>query len=123
MALAVFAVAATLVAQFATWSLAERARSDARLEAIEAAANVLEQARARGWNELTPEWGAGMRLPESISARWPDCHLTVRVEPEPNRHRVKRVTVEIRWTDAGRVAWTPVSLTGLFADRATEGKT
>lgn len=121
-ALAVLAAAGVLVAQLATWSLAERARTDARLEAVDAAANVLEQARARPWADLTADWAAAARAPDYLTARWPDGRLAVRVEPEPDRPRVKRVTVEFKWTDTARVGWPPVVLTGWFADRAAGGK-
>jgi hypothetical protein len=119
----VFAGAAVLVAQLAVWVLSERSKTDARLEAVEATANVLEQARARPWSELTPEWAKSQRLPDDLVARWPDCRLSVRVEPEANRPRVKRVTAELKWTGgAGRASWPPIAMTGLFAPRATEDK-
>jgi len=121
-AFAVLSTVATGVAQFATWSLGERAHADARLESVEVAANVLEQARARPWDDLTAEWASSQRLPDFISARWPDCRLSVRVEPEANRPRVKRVTADVKWTGAAHASWTPVTLTGLFAARASEGK-
>ncbi len=121
-ALAVLAGAAVMVAELATQSLTLRARADARLEAVDAAANILEQARAAAWNDLTPEWASAQKLPESLAARWPDMRLSIRVEPEADRPRVKRVTVEIKWTGSGRAGWTPVTTTGLFAARAAEGK-
>ena len=119
--LVVLAGAAVLVAQLAAWSLTERARTDARLEAVDAATNVLERARAREWNDLTGEWASGQKLPELLIARWPDCRLTVKVEPEASRPSVKRVTVEVKWT-GDRSKWPPVALTGLFASHATEAK-
>src|SRR5262249_40095886 len=62
---------AVVVAQLATWSLTERIKADARLQAVEAATNLLEEARAQSWNELTPEWAAAQRLPDHIAQRWP----------------------------------------------------
>lgn len=120
-ALAVLAGAAVLVAQLATWSLAERARTEAQLEAVQAAANVLESGRARSWRDLTPEWASDQKLPYHLAVRRPDCRLTVRVEPEEKRPRIKRLTVEVKWTDKARVGWPPVVLVALFADRTTEG--
>jgi type II secretory pathway pseudopilin PulG len=121
-AFAVLSSVAAGVAEFATWSLDERAHADARLESVEIAANVLEQARARPWNDLTAEWAGSQRLPDSMAARWPDCRLSVRVEPEANRPRVKRVTVDVKWTEPAHGSWKPVTLTALFAARAAEGK-
>ena len=121
-AVTVLAGAAALVAQFAVWTLGERARTDARLEAVEAATNVLEEARARPWNDLTAEWASNHRLPENLAARWPDCRLSVSVEPEEKRPKIKRVTVEIKWTETARATWPAVKLTALFAARTAEGK-
>ena len=120
--LVVLAGAAVLVAQFATWTLTERAQVDARLATSEAAANVLERAGALPWNELTPEWASAQRLPEHLAARWPNCRLTVRVEPEVKWPLVKRVAVEIRWTDAAPAKGKPFTLTAVFAARHAEGK-
>jgi type II secretory pathway pseudopilin PulG len=120
-ALSVLAAVSVLVAQTAVWALGERTRTEDRLVAMEAAANVLEEARARPWAELTPEWAAGMKPSGDVAARLPDAALTVRVEPEKDRDRVKRVTVELTWLDRiGRTA-PPVSLVGLFADRSAGG--
>jgi hypothetical protein len=120
LALGALATVAIIVAQLATWSLAERARADARLEAVEAATNVLEEARARPWDELTPEWAEAQRLPDHLAQRWRDGRLAVRVEPEPERPKVKRVTVEVRCgSNVGRVQ--PVTLSALFAARAAGG--
>jgi len=121
-ALAVLGSVSAAVAEFATWTLGERAHADARLEAVDAAANALEQARARPWNDLTAQWASDQRLPEYMAARWPDCRLSVRVEPEENRPYVKRVTVDVKWTAPGHKNWAPVTLIAAFAARATEAK-
>src|SRR5262245_5399877 len=54
-ALGILMVALILVTQIGYWSLTDRMRSDTRQEAIEAAANVMELARACRFEELTPE--------------------------------------------------------------------
>jgi Tfp pilus assembly protein PilE len=120
-ALGVLSVAAVVVAQTATWSLFERVRTEERLAAVEAAANVLEGGRARPWAELTPEWAAAEKLPEDVAARLSDPSLSVRVAEEPDRPRVKRVTVELKWTDRNGKEAPPVVLGGLFADRSAGG--
>jgi prepilin-type N-terminal cleavage/methylation domain-containing protein len=120
-ALAVLAAAATLSAEALTRTAAERSRLDARLEAVDAAANALEAARARPWDDLTPEWAAAQAAPASL-ARWPDSKLTVRVEPEPDRPRVKRVTAEVSWERKGLAPWPTVALTTLVAARSAGGK-
>ena len=120
-ALAVLTAAADLSAEGLTRMLADRSKLDARREAVEAAANALEQARARPWDGLTPEWAATRALPPSL-ARWPGGKLTVRVEPESNRPRVRRVTAEVSWDRGDGDPWPTTSLTTLVAARTTGGK-
>jgi hypothetical protein len=120
-ALGVLSVAMVIVAQLSTQALAERVRTDEHLVAVESAANVLEAARARPWADLTPEWAAEQRLPEDLTDQLPDARLAVRVEPEPERPRVKRVTVELRWQQRGGPIARTVTTVALFADRAAGG--
>lgn len=120
-ALAVLATAGSLVAAALTQLLADRSRLDARLEAVEAAANALEEARARPWDGLTPEWAAARSAPP-VLARWPGSKLMVKVEPEPGRPRVRRVTAEVTWDRGESEPWKPVTLTTLVAARTTGGK-
>ena len=120
-ALAALLVVGTLVAELATWMISERSLTDARLEAAEIAANELEQARAIAWEGLTPEWAASQKLPAHVRDRWPDLRLTVHVEPEPNRPRVKRVTVELKWAESHRAMWPATTLTAVFAARTAGG--
>lgn len=119
-ALAVLSGAAALVAEMVTRSLVDRSRLDARAEAVDAVTNALERARARPWEELTPQWAKAQVPPESL-ARWSEARLTVVVEPEPNRPRVKRVTAEVTWDRPQAHAWPPVTLTTLIAARTVEG--
>jgi hypothetical protein len=116
-ALAVLTAAAVLAVQIATWSLVERGRSLERLAATDAAANVLEAARARPWADLTPEWAASQKLPEYVQQRLHDGMLSVRVAAEPDRPHVKRVTVEIKWDVQPSIPAKTVTLVGLFAER------
>jgi hypothetical protein len=116
-ALGILVLAMVMVAQLGVESLAERSRADRRSAALEFAANVLETARSRRWSELTPEWAASVRLPDELQERWIDPQLAVRVEPEPERPRVKRVTVHVRWTNRIGQDDRGVLLTALFADR------
>jgi len=120
-AFGVLTVAMVIVAQLGTRALTERVRADEQMLATESAANVLEAARARPWADLTPDWAAGQRLPEDVTDRLPDARLAVRVEPEPERPRVKRVTVELRWQERGGPIARAVTTVALFADRAAGG--
>jgi prepilin-type N-terminal cleavage/methylation domain-containing protein len=118
MSLAALAGLAVLVAQLAAWSLTERERTMSRSEASEIATNVLELAEATPWDELTPEWAAKRQLPESFHTRWPESTLIVKVESEPNRDRVKRVSIEVRLTSIAKKIDSPILLTGMFAARS-----
>src|SRR5947209_4820676 len=120
-ALALLGTATVLVAQVATASLAERTRAAERLAAIEETANVLEAARARPWPDLTPDWAAAQRLPDELAGRLRQAVLTVRVEPESDRPRVKRVTVELSWKHSDGTQARTARTVGLFADRAAGG--
>lgn len=116
-ALAMLAMTAIFLAQAASWSLQERNRLKAQQDSMEAAANVLEAARATPWAELSPEWAAKQKFSEPLAARWPTGKLIARVEPEPEQPRVKRVTVEVSWDGKP-----PASLVALFADKSVKGK-
>jgi hypothetical protein len=121
-ALAVLATAATVAAQLGTWALTEKGRAECRLFATEAAANILEEGRAADWADLTTEWAGSRRLPKHVADRLHDAALTVKVEPEPDRKGVKRVTVDIQWEHRDTAPPRQVSLVGLFADRSTGGQ-
>jgi len=120
-ALALLATAGTLAATAMTRLLADRSRLDAQVEAVEAATNALEDARARPWDGLTPEWAAARPTPPAL-ARWTGSKLTVKVEPEPDRPRVRRVTAEVTWDRGESEPWPTVSLTTLVAARTPGGK-
>lgn len=119
-ALAVLAGVSVLAAEMGTTSLSHRSRLEARFEAGQVAQNVLECARATPWDELTADWAKQQKLPAHVVERWRYETLAVRVEPEPDRPRVKRVTVEIRWTADG-ASWPAVTFTALFAARTAGG--
>lgn len=115
-ALSILSLATVGVAQLAAWASTERARAEARTEAAELAANVLEEARTRPWSDLTPEWAKSKPIPEGVFPRLAIAKLIVTVEAEPERPRVKRVTVTIAWPD--EASRQPVVLVGLFASRS-----
>jgi hypothetical protein len=108
-----------LVAQTGYEIAMERLRSSGRQQALEAAANVLEAARACPWDELTPAWAGRQTLPPDLAEWLLDARLQVRVEPEASRPNARRVTVEIRWSHArGREA-NPVRLVTVRSTRST----
>lgn len=116
-AIAMLCVAMIMVAQIGVRSLAERTNAEEQFVAIEATANVLETARATAWADLTPAWAAALKPTPDVVARLDDVALAVRVEPEKDRPRVKRVTVEVRWSPGERAGLRTITTVGLFADR------
>lgn len=121
LALTILAMASVMVAQMATWSLAERAKVEARLAVTEWTANVLETARGRDWTELTPDWAAAQKLPDDLAARLPAIAVAIKVAAEPDRPLLKRVSVEVRWKNPDGTPTPPVTMTGLFAAREKRG--
>jgi type II secretory pathway pseudopilin PulG len=118
--LALLGVALTLVAEVGVWVLQERVRLADHQAAQELAANVLEQARAHPWKDLTPAWAKEQRLPAAWTERgW---RLEVRVASEKSRPDVKRVTAAIKYKSGTGPAPPPVELMGLFADRTAQAK-
>jgi prepilin-type N-terminal cleavage/methylation domain-containing protein len=124
LALGILATAMVLAAQVGYWSMADRLRGEARQEALELAANILESARAVRPEDLTAEWAAAQQLPASSVLRPRQGKLTVRVESEETRPLVKRVTVLVEWQQDDGSPVRPVKLVGLFAARSApaEGK-
>ena len=115
LALGILAVGLVLVAELVTWSLAERARLLRRHEAIEAAANIMEAARACPWERLDADWAARQRLPESLAARLHEGRVAVRVEQDKHVPTLKRLTVVIEGKNLP-----PVQLTGLCGARVAK---
>jgi hypothetical protein len=121
-ALGILTLCVVLVAQLGTWSLAERQRSASRLEAVETAANILEAARAMPWNDLTADWAAGQRLPESLARRLPGASLRVRVDPVPSLPRARRVSLTIEWEQEKGIMARPVELSSVFSARSASAR-
>ena len=120
-AMALLAVALVLVAQLGLTGLRERGRSAARYRAIEAAANVLESARATSWENLTTDSAAAQHLPDGLQGVLPDAKLIVEVISEASLPQAKRVTVEVRWMLPEDVKAGPVRVEALFTARSRDG--
>jgi prepilin-type N-terminal cleavage/methylation domain-containing protein len=119
-AIALLGLAVVATAQLGVWVLAERGRDRDQQAALELADNILEAARAAGWEALTPAWAVEQRLPGIWEERgW---QLAVQVAEHAKQPRTKQVTVTVR--PAARRGGTarPVQLTGLFAPRSEAGK-
>jgi hypothetical protein len=116
-ALALLTLALVTLAQAGVWLLGEKLRLSARQEALELAANVLESARVRPWDQLTAEWAAAQQVPESQRLSLAEGKLRVRVEPEAGQSHTRRVTVEVDWVQNNGMPAPTVRLVGLFSAR------
>jgi len=116
-ALGVLGAVMLVLAQLACTVLVERRRNALRQEVLEAAANVLEAARACPWEDLSPAWADRQTLPKPLAKRMPEGRLQVRVGPEASRPHTKRITVEIHWLLEDRNPARPVQLVGLRSAR------
>lgn len=114
-ALAMLLMAATLAAQLVFWNLHEAARSRAKQEAQEIAANVLESARSLPWSELGSSWAIAQHLSPALEEQgW---RLTVAVALEQRISMVKRVTVTLQPPAKSDDPAPPVQLVGLYSAR------
>ena len=116
-ALGLLSIAVVLLSQMAVGQFTERRRQAARLEALEAAANILETARSLSPEALTPEWAAAQRLPAGFDDRVRDPKLAISMEPYPAQKQLKRVKVRITWVQDPRLPVEAVELTGYFGVR------
>ena len=105
-----------VVVQTSLWGLRERARNAEHHAALELAHNVMESARARTPEDLTPTWAAQQRLSKEWQDLLPGGKLTVRAEPEKSVPAAKRVMVEVRWGVEPMVR--SLQLVGVFGPRA-----
>ena len=112
-------VVLSMVATLAAWNYRDRAQQQARQVALEAAANVLEEARATPWEALTPAWAAARALPDDPSL--PAGKLTVTVADEANEKGLKRVVAKIAWGESEN-ARSDVELVGFVAARPSSKK-
>jgi len=120
LALALLALALTMVAEVGVQTLREREHALARQAAEEMATNVLESARACPWENLGPGWAEEQRLPEAYALRgW---KWKVLVEPEASRPGVKRVSVTLTGVFGESSPVPPIEMVGLFASRTTKEK-
>ena len=106
-------VALSVVASLAAWTYRDRAHHQARHIALEAAANVLEEARSLPWDKLTPAWAESKSLTED---RWlPEGKLTATVADEPGEKGLKRVVANVSWMASADRPRLDVELVGYFA--------
>jgi type II secretory pathway pseudopilin PulG len=122
-AFTILAVVLVVVAQTSVWSFGERRRNGARQAAVELAENVLQTARSRSWEDLTPAWAEAQKLPKEWQDTFPKGSLAVKVVGEKGLANVKRVTVTIRWhSDPGSIPPTVIEMSALFSARTADTK-
>jgi hypothetical protein len=118
-ALGVLTMIMMFVAQMGAWTITERARTAARHDAVEAAANVLESARALPWESLTSQWAQNQQLPESLSKRLAAGKVIVQLTQESGCPTIKRVRVTIDWQQESGLPAQPVELVAFISARSS----
>ncbi|CAN5130371.1 hypothetical protein BH11PLA2_BH11PLA2_24710 [soil metagenome] len=113
--LAVLAVAGLLIAQLATWGIAERTSQENRERALSIAENTLEAAKSIPANDLS-KWAEKQALTKEVGERWPQGSLKVTVEPEKDRPTLQRITVTVRWQAESSKASPPIVLSAWVAE-------
>src|SRR5271165_4259816 len=95
-AMAVAAVVGVVVAQCTVWAMRERARLAAHRAALELAANVLEEGRARPWDKLDQAWATAQTVPATMAELLPEGKVVVTLGPDSGSRHLRRLTVEVR---------------------------
>jgi hypothetical protein len=103
-ALAMLGLITMTMAHFLFTSIVQGRQHAQSQQVLEAAANILEAARACDWEALTPEWAGAQRLPAELAEVLEHPELIVGVEGEPSRPLTRRITVEVRWLQDGKPA-------------------
>ncbi len=104
------AAAMVVTVQVVSWVAVERRAVGRRERAVREAANLLERAAARPWDELTPASLAGLRLSDSTAAALPGAGLEARVATSDDAPARKKITIEVRWRDRSGRPEAPVRL-------------
>ena len=117
-ALTIFAMSA--IASLAAWNFRDRAEHQARQIALEAANNVLEEARATLPQNLTSEWAKAKQLTDDP---WlPEGKLEVAVVDEGGEKGLKRVSAKVSWLVTAARPRLDVELVGFFAGKPADAK-
>jgi hypothetical protein len=103
-ALALLGLITMTMAHFLFTSIVQGRQHAESQQVLEAAANILEGARACDWEALTPQWARAQRLPAGLAEALERPELVVGVEAEPSRPLTRRITVEVRWLQDGKPA-------------------
>lgn len=111
LALAVLSLAFVLLAQFLTASAQQRRVSERRRIALQEVANSLERVAALPWDEVTSEKLAAWKPSSAASTVLSQAQMRSIVATEPGPPEVKRVRIEVAWTDASGQLVEPIGLT------------
>lgn len=117
LAIGFLGIAAGVIGELAMLTLKERLRNETRLAVTEWATNVLEEARAMPWSELTPEWAANVQMPPELNERLVNPKANVVLVADRDRPAAKRLTITVQWTHSDGTPFRPVTLFTIISDR------
>ncbi len=112
------AVLLALCIQLLSLTAIERRHVERRAIAMQAAANLVEQASVVPFDQLTDEKLAAIEVSPGIARLLPDVKTMFTVVEEPHELTAKRVRVEIQWKGRGGRREPPVRLTYFAYDSA-----
>lgn len=89
-----------MAASTAAWSVRESRETTIRIAGAEALSNILEEARAEGFDGVDKAWAGSRSLPESIKRMAPGSALEVTVTLVPGAPGVKLVAASLELRSA-----------------------
>jgi hypothetical protein len=98
-----------MIGSLAAWSVRESRDVTLRLAALEALANLMEEARITAYAKLDKTWAESRALPSPLMTQIPGSKLQVQVITEPGAVALKRVIASIEMRTANSA--TPHNLT------------
>ncbi len=107
-----------MIGSLAAWSVRESRDVTLRLAALEALANLMEEARITAYAKLDKTWAESRTLPSPLLTQIPGSKLQVQVITEPGAVALKRVIASIEMRTANSATPHNLTLATLVAEPA-----
>ena len=110
-AIVVLGVAATLTTRLIVESTRVERANSRRMIAINEASNIVERLATIDWDRLDADLAAATKLDPAAAARLPQASLKTTIDRSKDDLLIKKIHVEIVWTDSTGRRARPVTLT------------
>ena len=107
-----------MIGSLTAWSVRESRDVTLRLAALEALANLMEEARITAYAKLDKTWAESRTLPSPLLTQIPGSKLQVQVITEPGAVALKRVIASIEMRTANSATPHNLTLATLVAEPA-----